>query len=179
MFRRFSGRINRDFLFMSKKWIIMFFLLVINSCQSKQIIDNRFLNPENHYKITLPGKPWEKIKIDKEDIAMRNSDNNAMFAVISHPANTDKTTLDTLYRLLFIGIKKENIINKHYVYVNNRKALNIVFEGELDGFRIKISAYIINADNLVHDVVYWSLPESFDDSSGDFERVVESFEFIN
>lgn len=158
---------------------MFFLLLVINNCRSAQIIDKRYLNPENHYKVTLPDKPWERIKIDKEDIAMRNRDNNAMFAIISHPADTEKTTLDSLYRLLFIGIKKENIINKQYVYINNQKALNIVFEGELDNFKIKINAYIINADNLVHDVVYWSSPESFDNSSGDFERVVESLEFIN
>ena len=163
-----------------KNWIIMFFLLlVINNCQSTQIIDNTFLNPRSLYKVTLPDKSWERINIDKEDIAMRNKENNAMFAIISHPMDTNKTTLDTLYRQLFIGIKRKNIINKQFVYVNNRKVLNIILEGELDGFKVKISAYIINADNLVHDVVYWSVPEKFGDSLEGFKRVIDSFEFIN
>jgi hypothetical protein len=163
-----------------KNWIIMFFLLlVINNCQSTQIIDNTFLNPQSLYKVTLPDKSWERINIDKEDIAMRNKENNAMFAIISHPINTNKTTLDTLYRQLFIGIKRKNIINKQFVYINNRKVLNIVLEGELDGFKVKINAYIINVNNLVHDVVYWSVPEKFGDSLGDFKRVIDSFEFIN
>jgi hypothetical protein len=163
-----------------KTWIIVFFLFLVNSsCQSTQIVDNKFLNPQSLYNITLPDKSWEKVNIDKEDIAMRNKENNAMFAIISHPVDTDKITLDTLYKLLFIGIKRENIINKQYVYVNNQKALNIVLEGELDNYNIKISAYIFNVNNLVHDVVYWSVPEKFDDSLGDFERVIESFKSIN
>ena len=163
-----------------KNWIITFpLLLVINNCQSTQIIDNTFLNPRSLYKVTLPDKSWERINIGKEDIAMRNKENNAMFAIISHPMDTNKTTLDTLYRQLFIGIKRKNIINKQFVYINNRKVLNIVLEGELDGFKVKISAYIINADNLVHDVVYWSVPEKFGDSLEDFKRVIDSFEFIN
>jgi len=163
-----------------KNWIIIFFLLlVINNCQSTQIIDNTFLNPQSLYKITLPDKSWERIGIDKEDIAMQNKENNAMFAIITHPMDTNKTTLDVLYRQLFIGIKRKNIINKQYVYVNNRRVLNIVLEGELDGFKVKISAYIISADDMVHDVVYWSAPEKFSDSLGDFERVVGSFGFMH
>jgi len=162
-----------------KNWIIIFpLLLVINNCQSTQIIDNTFLNPQSLYKVTLPDKSWERIDIGKEDIAMQNKQNNAMFAIVSHPMDTNKTTLDVLYRQLFIGIKRKNIINKQYVYVNNRRVLNIVLEGELDDFKVKISAYIISADDMVHDVVYWSAPEKFSDSLGDFERVVESFEFM-
>ncbi|ODS33958.1 MAG: hypothetical protein SCARUB_00931 [Candidatus Scalindua rubra] len=163
-----------------KKWVIIsFILLVINNCQSTQIIDNKFLNSQRFYKITLPDESWERVNINKEDIAMRNKESNAMFAIISHPMDTNKTTLDTLYKQLFIGIKRNDIVNKQYVYVNNQRVLNIVLEGELDNFKVKISAYIINVNDLVHDIVYWSVPEKFDSSLGDFERVVESFEFIN
>lgn len=158
--------------------IILFFLiLVICGCRSPQIVDSSFLNPQHFYKITLPGAPWEKVSIHDADIAMRNRENNSMFVIMSHPVNNERTTLDTLYRQLFIGMQRKSIVNRQYVYVGNQRVLHVVLEGELDNADVKISAYIINANNLVHDVVYWSIPAHFDNFLADFEKVVESFKF--
>lgn len=147
-------------------------------CHSTQIIDNKFLNPQSFYKITLPDESWERVKVNNEDLAMRNKHNNATFAIISHNTNTNKATLDALYKQLFIGIKRKSILEKQYVYVDHRRALNIVLEGVLDDFKVKISAYIINSSDFIYDIIYWSTPDKFDTSIDDFERVVKSFKFI-
>jgi len=109
---------------------------------------------------------------------MRNKKNNANFAIISHPTRTNKATLDTLYKQLFIGIKGRNILKKQYVYIDNQRVLHIVLEGELDNLKLRISAYIIKSKGVICDIVYWSSPDKFDISLDDFERVIKSFKFI-
>ncbi len=162
-----------------KTWIITFYLiLTFNSCQSIQIVNNEYSDLQGFYKITLPSKSWEKVKINNEGLAMRNKENNANFAIISHPTRTNKATLDTLYKQLFIGIKGRNILKKQYVYIDNQRVLNIVLEGELDNLKLRISAYIIKTKGLIYDIVYWSSPDKFDISLDDFERVIKSFKFI-
>ena len=162
-----------------KTWAITSFLfLIFIGCQSAQIVDNKYLNTRSLYKITLPDKSWEKIKINSEDLAMRNKENNANFAIISHPTGTNKATLDTLYKQLFIGIKGRNILKKQYVYIDNQRVLHIILEGELDNLKLRISAYIIKTKDLIYDIVYWSSPDKFDISLDDFERVIKSFKFI-
>ncbi len=158
--------------------IASYLLLVFIGCQSTQIINNKFLNLHNSYKITLPDESWDKIKISNEDLAMRNKENNATFAIISHPVDTNKATLETLYKQLFFGIKRKTILEKEYVNIDGQRVLHIVLIGELDTHKIKISAYIIKAKNLVHDIVYWSPPDKFDISLRDFEGVFKSFKFI-
>jgi hypothetical protein len=162
-----------------KTWVIIFCLiLTFIGCQSTQTTDNEYSNLQRFYRITLPGEPWEKIKINNEDLAMRNQESNANFAIISHPATTNKVTLDSLFKQLFIGIKGKSILKKQYVYIDNRRVLHIVLEGELDNLKLRISAYIIQAKDVICDIVYWSVPDKFDISLEDFERVVNSFKFI-
>lgn len=169
--------LNHPVIF-SKKWIIAT-LFVFSSCSSAQIVDNRFLNLRSSYEITIPGEPWEKIKINNEDLAMRNQESNANFAIISHPSKSDKVTLEALYKQLFIGIKGKSILKKQYVSIDNRRALHAVLEGELDNIKLRINAYIIQAKDVICDIVYWSTPEKFDISLEDFERVVNSFKFTD
>ncbi len=159
--------------------ILSYLLLIFNGCHSTQIVDDKYLNLQNFYKITLPDESWKRVKTNNEDFAMQHKKNNAMFAIISHHAATRKTTLDQLYKQLFIGIKRNLILTKHYDYINNQRALHIILEGELDNCKIKISAYVIKTKNFVYDIVYWSTPDKFDTSLGDFERIIKSFEFIN
>ncbi len=162
-----------------KTWIITFYLiLTFNGCQSIQIVNNEYSDLQGFYRVTIPGESWEKIKINNEDLAMRNKENNANFAIISHPTGTNKATLDTLYKQLFIGIKGRNIIKKQYVYIDSQRVLHILLEGELDNLKLRISAYIIKTKDLIYDIVYWSSPDKFDISLDDFERVIKSFKFI-
>ncbi|HDY67614.1 MAG TPA: hypothetical protein ENH85_07475 [Candidatus Scalindua sp.] len=162
-----------------KTWIITFYLiLTFNGCQSIQIVNNEYSDLQGFYRVTIPGESWEKVKINNEGLAMRNKENNANFAIISHPTGTSKATLDTLYKQLFIGIKERNILKKQYVYINNQRVLHIVLEGELDNLKLRISAYIIKTKDLIYDIVYWSSPDKFDISLDDFERVIKSFKFI-
>jgi hypothetical protein len=162
-----------------KTWIITFYLiLTFNGCQSTQIVNNEYSDLQGFYRVRIPGESWEKIKINNEDLAMRNKENNANFAIISHPTGTNKATLDTLYKQLFIGIKGRNIIKKQYVYIDSQRVLNIVLEGELDNLKLRISAYIIKTKGVICDIVYWSSPDKFDISLDDFERVIKSFKFI-
>ncbi len=162
-----------------KTWIIIFCLiLTFSGCQSIQIVDNKYSNLQGFYKITLPGGSWEKTKINNECLVLWNKENNANFAIISHPAKSNKATLDTLYKQLFVGIKERNILKKQYVYIDNQRVLNIVLEGELDNLKLRISAYIIKTKDLICDIVYWSSPDKFDISLDDFERVIKSFKFI-
>jgi len=162
-----------------KIWIITFCLIVtFSGCQSTQIVDNEYSNLQSFYKITLPGGSWEKTKINNEGLALWNKENNANFAIISHPAKSNKATLDTLCKQLFVGIKEREILKKQYVYIDSQRVLNIVLEGELDNLKLRISAYIIKSKGVICDIVYWSSPDRFDISLDDFERAVNSFKFI-
>lgn len=162
-----------------KTWIITFCLiLAFSGCQSTQIIDNEYSNLRSFYKITLPGGSWEKTKINNEGLVLWNKENNANFAIISHPAKSNKATLDALCKQLFVGIKEREILKKQYVYIDSQRVLNIVLEGELDNLKLRISAYIIKSKGVICDIVYWSSPDKFDISLDDFERAVNSFKFI-
>ena len=110
---------------------------------------------------------------------MQHQKSNAMFAIISHPAATSTIALDRLYKQLFIGIKKKHIVNREYDNINNQRFLHTILEGELDNHKIKISVYIICTKNFVYDMVYWSTPDTFDLSLGDFERAIKSFQSIH
>jgi hypothetical protein len=162
-----------------KTWIIIFCLiLAFSGCQSIQIVDNEYSNLQGFYRVTLPGESWEKTKINNECLVLWNKENNANFTIISHPAKSNKATLDALYKQLFIGIKGRNILKKQYVYIDNQRVLHIVLEGELDNLKLRISAYIIKTKGVICDIVYWSSPDKFDISLDDFERVIKSFKFI-
>ncbi|MDR4504383.1 MAG: hypothetical protein MRK01_06255 [Candidatus Scalindua sp.] len=159
-----------------KKYIILSYLFVIfHGCSSIQIIDDKQLNLHNAYTITLPGEPWKIVTIDSEDLAMHYPGNDAMLAIISTLGENSLLTLDRLYKQLFIGIKKKHIVNREYKYINNQRFLHTILEGEIDDHKIKISAYIISTENIVYDIVYWSAPNTFDLSLGDFENMINSF----
>ena len=163
-----------------KKCIIFSWLLIIfHGCSSVQTVDDNYLNLHSYHRIALPGKPWKIVKIDSEDLAMQHQKSNAMFAIISHPAATSTIALDRLYKQLFIGIKKKHIVNREYDNINNQRFLHTILEGELDNRKIKISVYIICTKNFVYDMVYWSTPDTFDLSLGDFERAIKSFQSIH
>ena len=163
-----------------KKCIILSCLLIIfHGCSSVQTVDDNYLNLHSSHIIALPGKPWEVVKIDSEDLAMQHQKSNAMFAIFSHPAANSKIELERLYKQLFIGIKKKHIVNRQHNYINNQRFLHTILEGELDNHKIKISAYIICTENFVYDIVYWSTPDAFDLSLKDFERAIKSFQPVN
>ena len=162
-----------------KIWIIVSCILMIfSACQSTQIVDDKFINLKSHYEIALPGEPWERVEIHSEDLAMRNKENDAVFAIISQATSTEETTLDTLCKQLFIGIKKKNIIDKGYVNINNQRIMRIVLEGVLDNFNVKIMAYVVKSGEFVYDIVYWSAPDRFDTFLEDFEKAVRTLKLI-
>ncbi len=163
-----------------KEYIILSYLFaILHGCSSIQIVDNKQVNLHNAYNLTLPGRPWKIVKVESEDLAMQHQMSNAMFAIISTPRKTSQLTLDRLYKQLFIGIKKKHIVNRHYKDINNQRFLHTILEGELDSHKIKISAYIMSAEDFVYDIVYWSAPDTFDFSLGDFEKTIKSFKSVD
>ncbi|MCP5003821.1 MAG: hypothetical protein GY941_07700 [Planctomycetes bacterium] len=163
-----------------KKYIILSFLFAIfHGCATVEITGDKHLNLHNAYNISLPGKPWKIVKNGSVDLTMQHQKNNAMFAIISTPVENGKFTLNRLCKHLFIGIRKRRIVNRDYKYINHQRFLHTILEGEIDDLKVKISAYINSTDDFVYDMVYWSDPETFDLSIGDFEKMIKSLKPVD
>lgn len=160
-------------------WLAISSFIYIFGCAPLQVKDGVFFPPHEKYTVSIPGKGWEPMRVDGEDIALWHEQHGAMIAIMSSKIENEGFSLETLRRHLFLGMTGKKIISKESVSVNSQSALHTIAEGEVDNNKLKIDSYIIKAGDTVYDMVYWAPAVSFDSVKADFENMVQAFYLKN
>lgn len=149
----------------------------ILSCAQLQTKEGVLSSPHKKYTVTIPEKGWERIKVDKEDLALWHKQHHAMIALISTDIQNKEVPLEKLNNQLFIGLKgKETALNEPSK-VDNQSAIHTILTGEMDNCKLKIASYVIRTEDGVYDMVYWAPVDLFDREKVSFENMIQSFKF--
>jgi hypothetical protein len=113
------------------------------------------------------------------DVAMEPIAGGAAFAILTPSRMKEEALpLAVLSAQLFLEVKDKKIISREYITLGGQPAIKTLLEGRVEGEGMRIESYVITRGEWVYDIIYWGNSKGFEAHRGDFQRVVESFRFI-
>lgn len=131
------------------------------------------------YQVTLPTTGWRSLEMEGADVAMEPASGGAAFAIFTpYRMKKEVLPLETLGIQLLIEIKDKKVISRERLTLGGQPALRTLLEGKVEGEVVRIESYVITKGEWVYDIIYWGRPEEFQVHYEAFQRVMESFRFI-
>lgn len=146
-------------------------LVTLSSCASGQLTDNRFEDEHVSYVIGAPGGDWQRMKLEKADVAWHSPRLAAGLFVNSTCEGVQDAPLVGLTNELLIGSTERDVISQEVIPFSRREALETVLTCKLDGVLRKRILLVIKKDGCVYDLVYDAAPEHFDEGLAGYRAV--------
>jgi hypothetical protein len=143
---------------------------------SGQLVDNRFEDDKVSYTVGQPGEGWQRLKLDRADIAWHHPQLGAGLLVNSACEGVQDSPLIGLTNELLIGTTEREIVEQTTLPWSRREALESIVTGKLDGVPRKRALFVLKKDGCVYDIVYDAPPASFDAGLAAYRRVRDGFD---
>jgi len=138
-------------------------LATLASCASGHLTDNRFEDEHVSYVIGVPGGDWQRMKLEKADVAWHSPRLAAGLFVNSTCEGVQDAPLIGLTNELLIGSTEREVISQELMPFSRREALETIMTCKLDGVLRKRALFVLKKDGCVYDVVYDAAPEHFEE----------------
>lgn len=139
-----------------KQYFLLVFLLLLTSCglfsSNEGTIYSKSTEYQNTFKQHIP-TPWQEIKNDGSDFAIRNSKSNSTILLNSSCRKNDNGNLNSLTTSILSGIENVTIISKKNISLYEREAIEIKASGKLDGITVHFLITTLQKNFCVYDYV--------------------------
>ena len=149
-------------------------LLATEGCSHGKVRDGVYLAPGERYRISLPGKSWKRVSGDGADLVLTSREAGASILTSTLCGRYTEAGLDVLSRNLFLGMRDRRILERGTVALPAGAAERLQVQARLEGTVFRAEAYTLRRAACIHDFVYLSLPESFDESLPLFRTMMNS-----
>lgn len=131
---------------------------------------------EGRYRTGTPGKGWSKVAPGGADRAWFNRESGATIYFDSNcKARFEDKPLDDLITHLTFGMANGDPLREETLSLGGRTALMRVYNGEIDGVAVQLSAVVIKKNSCIYDALYITSPTAFDGEMTGFRRVLRGF----
>jgi hypothetical protein len=158
--------------------LVMLFLLAASGCwwTSGQLIDHRFHDDRVSYAVGDPGEGWQRLRLERADVAWHNPTLGAGLLVNSACEGVQDSPLAGLTNELLIGTTERELIEQTLLPWSRREALESTVVGKLDGVVRKRVLFVLKKDGCVYDIVYDAPPTTFEAGLASYRRVRDGFD---
>ncbi len=131
------------------------------------------------FRIGALPRAWERRPLKYRALLFANKNDNATITIDSWcKGAVDDGSLASLTKDLYKGMDTPKIVSQAPVKLSGREALKTQIEAGLDGRRVSLTAVVLKMNTCVFDFLYITVPGEFS-SQGDFENMINGFEFID
>lgn len=131
------------------------------------------------FRIGVLPRAWERRPLKYRALLFANKNDNATITIDSWcKGAVDDGSLGALTKDLYKGMDAPKVVSQQAVKLSGREALKTQIEAGLDGRRVSLTAVVLKMNTCVFDFVYVTVPGEFS-SQGDFENMINGFEFID
>ncbi len=137
------------------------------------------------YTVKHPSDPWKKLSVGenpssvdamKADLAFENTETGAVISLNSICRKYNDGTLETLTLNLVRGIEQRVTIQQNKIKLKDSDALDSLFEGIVDGVKVRINTIVTIKNQCTFDFIYVEVPKDGKINTKDFQSFVTSFQ---
>lgn len=131
-----------------------------------------------------PSAPWHKLSAEKDpntlesmkaDLAYENAETGAIISLNSLCRKYTDASLEILTDNLVRGIGSRQVLNRKEVDIDGAKAMDTLFEGEVDKVPLHIRTVVLKKNDCTYDFIYVSIPKREGASGQAFDSFLASF----
>jgi hypothetical protein len=165
------------------RFLFIFLLGILPGCAL--LFPDRTAPKSSEYLVTPPPAPWHRLAVGQDpssveamraDMAFEHPQAGAIISLNSICRKYSETSLETLTSNLVRGIGNRTIISRRDRTVAGAKALDTLFEGEVDKVRINIRTVVLAKNDCTYDFIFVSIPRRFAGTVSFFEDFLNSFQ---
>lgn len=122
---------------------------------------------------------WRQLQVDGTELTFQAEQGGQIAALFVSCDEEQPTTLRTLARRLFFGIRAKQVVAQNVISLHGTEAVHTVLTGRLREADVMVSSYVATAGECVYDLVYVASPDTFHDRLPEFERFVQGWVFTD
>ncbi len=150
-------------------------VLLLTGCGPKAHKEAR--RSEGRYSVGNPDGGWRAVRPGGADKAWFNKNLGATIYFDSNcKERYDDGHLPDLITHLTFGLAQGAPVREEALTLDNREALLRVYDGAIDGVKVRVGAMVTKKDLCLYDGLYIASPAAFEDGWGAFVSMLSGFE---
>ncbi|MCB0414324.1 MAG: hypothetical protein KDD50_08330 [Bdellovibrionales bacterium] len=154
--------------------ILIFLFLTLSNCVSIEIPEEKIVKDKN-VQFKPPGSPFIKADDEHVDRSWRNPKNGNTISFMSDCSQTTDPRHKTLHSEILNGMTNVHYIEQKFVDFNQRKGLNSVVSGSVDGVSTQLNIQTLKKNYCIYIITYVTLTEHYSENASEFQKFLDNF----
>jgi hypothetical protein len=157
-------------------WVVLSFV-TLGCASAGSLNGNVFRGQETSYQIAVPGPPWQRVGVNKDNDLSWHSAAKAGVLQVDSKCNPDfDIPLQALTMHLLIGFTDQKVISQQTLPMDGREAMRTHLQAKLDGVPREMLLQVLKKDGCVYDFALITPPgPAFDEALPDFDALLAGF----
>lgn len=156
----------------------VFFSVLTIGCASGGIRNAVYRDEARNFRVEIPQNGWRVIQSPGADLALEDTRSAARMAVAVNCPERETAPLPSLVRHLYFGLRQVERLRQEQVVLDGAVGLDTVVRGSWEGTTVQIRSLVIRRTGCLYDLLYVAPPDAFAARSADFDRFVQSWQFL-